>query len=257
MSAVAKIPDKAVAERKPATLAAVIMERIGSGATIEETRELYKFMREIEMDQARAAFAADFAAMQGELPEIPKRGRIDIGRGKPQLYALWEDVNELIKPVLTRHGFGLMFRVDQGEGKITVTAILRHRTGLTEETSLLLPLDQSGSKNIVQAHGSAVSYGKRYTAGALLNLTARGEDDDGRVAGGNGNGHLTEEQIAKIRERLVEVANDPIKQETRLAQAFGRQAIEDVPAAKYGQLMQKIESFERQKRALEKAASEA
>ena len=244
MSAVAKIPDKAVAEHKPTTLASVIMERISSGATIEETRELYKFMREIEMDQARAAFAADFAAMQGELPEIPKRGRIDIGRGRPQLYALWEDVNELIKPVLTRHGFGLMFRVDQGEGKITVTAILRHRTGLTEETSLLLPIDQSGSKNIVQAHGSAVSYGKRYTAGALLNLTARGEDDDGKTAG-NGNGHLTDAQIEELQLAIVDAGADI----GRFCNVYGIEKVEDLPMRKLPEAKAKLAAFKRQQEA--------
>jgi hypothetical protein len=35
----------------------------------------------------------------------------------------------------------------------------------------------------VQAVGSSTSYGKRYTAFALLNITSTGEDDDGRKAG--------------------------------------------------------------------------
>ena len=43
-----------------------------------------------------------------------------------------------------------------------------------------LPVDLTGSKNAVQAAGSSVSYGKRYTVSALLNLTSRGEDDDAR-----------------------------------------------------------------------------
>ncbi|HET9820175.1 MAG TPA: ERF family protein, partial [Rhodanobacteraceae bacterium] len=50
--------------------------------------------------------------------------------------------------------------------------------GHREETSITLPADTSGSKNAVQAVASSTSYGKRYTAGALLNLTSHGEDDD-------------------------------------------------------------------------------
>ncbi|WP_409524602.1 ERF family protein [Pseudomonas sp.] len=46
---------------------------------------------------------------------------------------------------------------------------------------MLLPLDTSGSKNAVQAVGSSTSYGKRYVMSALLNLTTRGEDDDGHA----------------------------------------------------------------------------
>ncbi|WP_122221652.1 phosphoadenosine phosphosulfate reductase family protein [Pseudomonas syringae group genomosp. 3] len=48
-----------------------------------------------------------------------------------------------------------------------------------EATSIVLPVDATGSKNGVQAVASSVSYGKRYTAGLLLNITTTGEDDDG------------------------------------------------------------------------------
>ena len=48
---------------------------------------------------------------------------------------------------------------------------------------MTLPYDSTGSKNTVQSIGSSTSYGKRYTAAALLNLTARGEDDDGKTGG--------------------------------------------------------------------------
>ena len=40
------------------------------------------------------------------------------------------------------------------------------------------PAEASGNRNAVQAVASSVSYGKRYTASALLNLTSHGEDDD-------------------------------------------------------------------------------
>ncbi|MNE66080.1 ERF superfamily protein [compost metagenome] len=60
--------------------------------------------------------------------------------------------------------------------------MLSHRDGHRETTSILLPADATGSKNAVQAVASSVSYGKRYTAGALLNFTTTGEDDDGQGA---------------------------------------------------------------------------
>ena len=97
-------------------------------------------------------------------------------------YALWEDINEAIKPVIARSGFGLRFRIGQEHNTIVVTAILSHCGGHAEETTMRLPVDLSGGKNPVQAIGSSTSYGKRYTASALLNLTSRGEDDDGKAA---------------------------------------------------------------------------
>ncbi len=80
-------------------------------------------------------------------------------------------------------GFALRFRVQRTDDQISVTGILSHRDGHNEETTLSLPSDGSGSKNAVQAVGSSTSYGKRYTAFALLNITSTGEDDDGNKAG--------------------------------------------------------------------------
>lgn len=130
--------------------------------------------------QAQAEFAEAMSQMQAELPSIGERGDA-AGR---YTFALWEDINAAIKPILQKHGFALTFRTDTANG-ITVTGILTHRNGHREETSLTLPADASGNKNAVQAVASSVSYGKRYTAGALLNLTSHGEDDDG-FAGATG-----------------------------------------------------------------------
>jgi hypothetical protein len=140
--------------------------------------------------------------MQEELPEIEERGEIKISDNKPgQGYARWEDINKAIKPVLKKHGFALSFRTGLADGKITVTGILSHEAGHSEETTMHLPADTSGSKNAVQAVGSSTSYGKRYTAAALLNITTRGGDDDGRAAGGNA--PISEEQAERILDMLT------------------------------------------------------
>lgn len=144
--------------------------------------------------QAQAEFADSLASMQAELPSIGERGDA-AGRYK---FALWEDINQAIKPILQKHGFALSFRTDTANG-ITVTGVLSHRNGHREETSITLPADASGNKNAVQAVASSVSYGKRYTAGALLNLTSHGEDDDAFAATGD---FITEAQEIALRERL-------------------------------------------------------
>jgi hypothetical protein len=114
---------------------------------------------------------------------IDERGGIKNTAGTVQsTYAKWEDINDAIRPVLHEHGFALSFRVKRVENAISVTGILSHEDGHSEETTLELPSDTSGSKNAVQAVGSSLSYGKRYTAMALLNITSRApmdRDDDG------------------------------------------------------------------------------
>jgi len=182
------------------TLQVAIIERIRAGGTLEEIKEYYRFMREIEANEAERAATNGFVAMQAELPAIPKEGEIDIGKGRVQRYMRWEDINKLIKPVLSQHGFALNFHfVEETDTHITMTAILKHRSGYIDQTTRKLPLDKSGSKNIVQSYGSTQSYAQRYLAIALLNLVAEGEDDD---AAGADDGQISHEQIMEL-EKLI------------------------------------------------------
>jgi len=144
---------------------------------VEKMERMLAIAERWKAQEAKAAYANALAGMQPNLPDVRKRG--DSGRYK---YALWEDIQDSLRPVLARHGFSLSFRTAPTPGAVTVTAVLLHADGHSEATSLEVAFDKSGNKPDVQAMGSAVSYGKRYTCQALLNLTARGEDDDGYAA---------------------------------------------------------------------------
>lgn len=162
-----------------ALMATITRAAADPNVDIEKMERLMEMYERVQKRQAAAAFAADLAEMQDELPIVAERGDA-AGRYK---YALWEDINAAIKPVLKKHGFALSFRTDFSDG-ISVTGVLTHKEGHREETTIKLPADPSGNKNAVQAVASSVSYGKRYAAGALLNLTSHAEDDDAYAAGG-------------------------------------------------------------------------
>lgn len=144
---------------------------------IEKMERLMLMKERIDAQSAKELFDADMAVMQPKLPVIKERGKAIVQGQIRYTYALWEDVNDQIKPILSEHGFAITFRTDCSNG-IKVTGVLSHRGGHREQTDIILPSDTTGSKNAVQAVASTVSYGKRYTAGALLNLTTHGEDDD-------------------------------------------------------------------------------
>lgn len=150
---------------------------------IDKLERLMQMKKDADALATRGAFDAAMAEMQPELPVIAERGKAAFKDTVQYTFAKWEDINAAIKPVLMRHGFALTFRTNFDKG-ITVIGVLSHRAGHREETSITLPTDASGSKNAVQAVASSVSYGKRYTAGALLNLTSHGEDDDAFMAAG-------------------------------------------------------------------------
>ena len=177
MNAVAKQVESAPPAVVSETAAIMSMiERMATDASIsiERVEQTFSFYQRVQADRARQAFDAAFAAMQPEMPVIEKHGHSLNGK-----YGRWEDIVESILPVLGKHGFSIRFRVSNEAGKINVRAILAHRDGHREETAFDLPADTTGSKNAIQAIGSSTSYGKRYTASALLNIVTRGEDDDG------------------------------------------------------------------------------
>ena len=158
---------------------------------IDKMERLMQMHERMMNRQAETAYYAALAAMQTEMPILPERGGIKNKQGGVQSkYVLWEDLNEIIKPILSRHGFALTFLPGNDGAKITVTGVLSHEAGHVVRCTMAVPLDESGSKNSVQGLGSSTSYGKRYVAAAMLNLTSKGEDDDG--AHGKG---LTDEDV--------------------------------------------------------------
>jgi hypothetical protein len=174
--------------------------------------------------------------MQPKLPIITERGRIivreknsngkrdgDVIQDTP--FARWEDINEAIRPLLYEHGFALTFRNGLApDGKVRVTTVLKHRSGHEEETHFDLPHDSSGSKNAVQAVGSSTSYAKRYGTLSILNITTKGEDDDG-------DGSQDREPIVREIEtpRDAPFPQGPAKNKTDL-KAQGRDLWRDIEA---------------------------
>ncbi|CAI8807463.1 Single-stranded DNA-binding protein [Pseudomonas chlororaphis] len=171
-------------QTESATIMSIIQQvAMNPAADIDKMERLMVMHRQHQALMAQQAFDTALASMQQELPVVRERGAIrDKLKNVQSTYALWEDINEELKPVLAKHGFALSFRIPRNERGVEVEGVLSHREGHRESTSILLPVDTTGSKNSVQAVASSVSYGKRYTAGALLNFTTTGEDDDGQGA---------------------------------------------------------------------------
>jgi hypothetical protein len=234
MSAAELLPAETGAPQLPAPLSEAgaivqMIERIAlnPAADIDKFERLLEMQERVAARTAKAAYDAALAVMQPELPVIAERGGIRNKDGDVQsTYALWEDINDAIKPILSRHGFALSFRVERPEGLIAVTGVLSHRDGHREETTLSLPVDSSGSKNSVQAIGSSTSYGQRYTAKLLLNLTSRGVDDDGKAGG---SAYITDEQVGTIQELMESVGAD----RERFLAYIGAASIAEIPADKF------------------------
>lgn len=194
---VAKVQEAPIALSESAAIIHVIERAaLNPDVDVDKMERLYAMHEKAMERQARAAFAAALAELQPKLPVIEERGATD-----KTTYATWEDINEAIKPFLQEMGFALSFRVARADNVVSVTGVLSHRDGHSEQTTLDLPVDTGPGRNAVQAVGSSTSYGKRYTAMALLNITSRApqdRDDDGKKAVAKGMGQAAQDAIAEI-----------------------------------------------------------
>ncbi|SNY97909.1 ERF family protein [Halomonas sp. hl-4] len=164
---------------------------------IDKMERLLQMQERVMDRQAMMAYSAAMAAMQTELPSIEERGQTNNG-----FYATLEDIVDTVRPIMQKHGFAVSFRIQTQERGIQITGVLMHKDGHREETSMLLPADISGNKNAVQAFGSSTSYGKRYVLCALLNITTRGQDDNGNASTKAGIKTVTAFQAGQIQ-RLI------------------------------------------------------
>lgn len=217
-----------------------MIERAAADPTVDIDRieRMYAMYERATARSARSAYLSALQAARSALPAIIKRGLITTNEkdragnktGKKidqSTFAKWEDVVETVLPILNQNNLVLTFRTEQQSlDRVSVTAVLSHVDGHAEHSQMALPIENGGSKNNAQGWGSAVSYGKRYTAFALLNLVGKDEDNDGA---GPPIEFITQEQEDNIREALE--AND--KNASAFCAYFKIEKIGDLKATEY------------------------
>lgn len=222
----ATVPDQqppalpsAVAVVTPMTM---IDRALASNHAPETLERLFALQERWEKNQGRKAFDAAVSMAKAAIPAIVKN---KAGHNNKR-YADFAAIATTVDPILANHGLSYRFRTSQANGQISVTCVLSHRDGHSEETTLAGPADASGSKNAIQAIGSTLSYLQRYSLVQMLGLAST-EDDDGKAA--SGVALLTEKQADDIRDAL-EANSKPL---AKLLTWQKVERIEDIPAANF------------------------
>lgn len=214
----------AVAQSETAAILSMIERAARDPAVdINKMERLFEMQQQAAARRARTEYLAAFSALQSVLPAVERRGT---GHNNKR-YARFEDLISAIRPHLAAHGFSLSFRVERQAAEINIAGVLGHAGGHSEMTSLPLPADASGSKNGVQAWGSAISYGKRYVALTLLGIATEDEDDDGRKAGAGPS--ITDDQAMALRELIEATGTD----EAAFCKYLSTDKLGTLPAASY------------------------
>lgn len=186
----------------PPTAIDMAYQLIQRGADFQSVKEMVALSKEIAAEKARNAFNEAVALAKAEIPVIAKNATDHNNKR----YANFAAYAEVVDPIIARHGLRYRFRTEQTD-RITVTCVLSHKDGHSEENSLSGPADSSGSKNAIQAIGSTLTYLQRYTLIQALGLAAS-DDDDGQKAGTGDDAPISAEQVATIRRLIDEVGAD-------------------------------------------------
>lgn len=203
MNAVEKIEPNQSHAASVITPMDMLNRAVESGAGLEMVEKLMSLQDRWETGQARKAFDKAIAAAKAKITPIQRNAK---GHNDKR-YADFAAIAKVVDPILSEHGLSYRFRTAQTD-RISVTCILSHEAGHSEETTLSGPPDASGSKNAIQAIGSTLTYLQRYSLVQMLGLAAS-NDDDGR-AGANV-APITQEQADTIREMLEAHGKDRAK----------------------------------------------
>lgn len=143
---------------------------------------LLDFKERVEAKDAEKAFNQAFARIQLKTPRVKKDGCIDFG-GKGKIpFATWENVDAVMRPLLSAEGFAQSFRSKATPSGVCVVLVVSHAQGHSETSEMQLPADTGPGRNQLQACGSAMSYCKRYLTLEFWNIVMEGKDDDARGA---------------------------------------------------------------------------
>ena len=153
-----------------------------------------------EANEAKKAFTAAMTAFKADPPELTKNKTVGFGKTSFKHVSL-DQICDVVGGALSAHNLSHRWDIKQADGLISVSCIITHELGHSVSTSMQASSDTSGSKNIIQAMGSTVTYLQRYTLLAATGLAAKDQDDDGNGFGG-AHGPINEMQLADIEGQI-------------------------------------------------------
>lgn len=198
---------------------------IAKGAGIETIERLVALQERMDAERARREFLAAFTALQAAMPPIIRTAEVTFNQTRYKFATLGQIARKVAEP-LKAHGFSYRFEIADSGAALSVACIVSHVGGHSERTTMTAPADASGSKNAIQARGSAVSYLQRYTLLAALGCVTAQDDNDATTVAA-----VTPSQLKALRDGIA----DGLADERKLLAFGGCERLEDFPASKYGE----------------------
>ena len=181
---------------------ALIAKAIDNKMPVEHMQALLDMRLQIKAEQAREAYFVALAKFQAECPTIIKDTVIK-GKGK---YAKLELIVQTIAATEQACQFSHRFETEPlDNGGVTVTCIVTHTQGHSEQTSVTIPpvgavMSREGKavQNAAQVAGVAITYGRRYALTGAFGIVTADEDTDANIARPADYERITENQAADL-----------------------------------------------------------
>lgn len=180
-----------VSENKPeiqkqdsGSVMALINNAVAQGASVETMERLFELHEKVQASNARKSFAIAMSNLQEELPVVKK-----LKQGDKAAYAPLEDIAEMTKGYIKKHGFTYRWNTSQTERNIKVICIATHVDGHSEETEMTSEVEETvtgktsgqATKSAPQRTASTITFLKRYTFVNMFGISVANEDFDGRM----------------------------------------------------------------------------
>ena len=169
----------------------------------------------MKMSEQLTNLGKALAGFNAEVQKVAQDARNPQFRSK---YVTLDALIDATKPILQKHGLSvLQFPLTSDDGKTGVKSMLLHESGEFIESDALfmqpVRMVKGGTYEIApdpQAAGSTISYLRRYSYQAILNLST-GEDDDAENA--SGRTHTSKESVESTNTPTTD--NQPQEESSR------------------------------------------
>lgn len=218
---------------------------------VDKMERLLKMAERVKDRDAEVAFIEAMTAAQTEMRPILKNSTNSQTHSK---YATYDRLDEVLRPIYTKHGFSLSFNTRASDRPEEVVVLLKvlHVAGHCESYEIPMPRDGKGAKGndvMTKTHatGAAMMYGRRYLVGLAFNLVTS-DDMDGNAQTPAQAQHalqrissevITAEQAAEIRKRLAAVKKKTA--EPVFLQFYEIGSIEELPSAWFDGAIKRLE----------------
>lgn len=148
--------------------------------------------------ESTAKIVPAFVAALHGADDITKKKKVNAGQMKYS-YADLADTLDAVKPVLMANGLA----ITQAAASDGVHTVVMHETG---EWLSFPPLEVAKTQNTPQAHGSALTYSRRYSLLGVLGIAT--EDDDGQAAAKPADPLISTAQLKTLGAQMRKLVGD-------------------------------------------------